>query len=187
MKSALCLIKGGQALLSHHLGDLDDALSWEEFVRADADYAALFDHRPALMACDLHPGYRASAHAARRADAAGLPLVEVQHHHAHLAAAMGDALWPRDGGTVAGIVLDGLGLGTDGTIWGGELLLGGYRAARRVAHLAPAPLIGGDAANREPWRNLLARLDAAGLDDGGRHAAGGLSAGTFCARSRRPG
>ncbi|MFC2969624.1 carbamoyltransferase HypF [Acidimangrovimonas pyrenivorans] len=163
MKSALCLIRNGQALLSHHLGDLDDALTWEEFIRADADYAELFDHRPTLMACDLHPGYRASAHAAARAGAAGVPLVEVQHHHAHLAAAMGDALWPRDGGPVAGIVLDGLGLGTDGTIWGGELLLGDYRAATRIAHLKPVPLIGGDAANREPWRNLLAQLDAAGL------------------------
>ena len=163
MKGALCLIKRGQALLSHHLGDLDEPLTWAEFLRAEADYAALFDHRPEALACDLHPGYRASAHAAARAAAEGLPLVEVQHHHAHLAATMADAGWARDAGPVAGIVLDGLGLGADGTIWGGELLLGDYRTAERVAHLAPVPLLGGDAANREPWRNLLARLDAAGL------------------------
>lgn len=163
MKGAICLIKRGLALLSHHLGDLDEPRTWAEFLRAEADYAALFDHRPEALACDLHPGYRASTHAAARAAAEGLPLVEVQHHHAHLAATMADAGWARDAGRVAGIVLDGLGLGADGTIWGGEVLLGDYRAADRVAHLAPVPLLGGDAANREPWRNLLARLDAAGL------------------------
>lgn len=163
MKGAICLTKNGQALLSHHLGDLDDPLTWDEFRKAEADYAQLFDHRPEALACDLHPGYRATAHARARAEAEGLPLVEVQHHHAHLAAAMADAGWPRGAGPVAGIVLDGLGLGADGTIWGGELLLGDYAAAERVAHLRPAALPGGDAANREPWRNLLARLDQAGL------------------------
>jgi hydrogenase maturation protein HypF len=91
--------------------------------------------------------------------------VRVQHHHAHLAAVLGENGWPLDGGPVAGIVLDGLGLGSDGTIWGGEVLLGGYAAVERAGHLAPAPLAGGDAANREPWRNLLVRLDAAGLAD----------------------
>lgn len=173
MKGAICLIKRGQALLSHHLGDLDEPLTWAEFLRAEADYAALFDHVPQVLACDLHPGYRASAHAAARAAAEGLPRIEVQHHHAHLAAAMADAGWACDAGPVAGIVLDGLGLGEDGTIWGGEVLLGDYRTAERVAHLAPAPLLGGDAANREPWRNLLARLDAAGLSaDADRMLAG---------------
>ncbi|GAA5066601.1 carbamoyltransferase HypF [Roseibacterium beibuensis] len=163
LKSAICLTKSGRALLSHHLGDLDDRLCFDEFRKADADYAALFNHEPTLFACDLHPGYRASAHAARRA--AGSRLVEVQHHHAHLAACLGENGWPRDGGRVAGIILDGLGLGDDGTIWGGELLVGDYAGFARVAHLAPAPLIGGDAAQRDPWRNLLARLDAAGLYD----------------------
>ena len=159
LKSAICLTKNGQALLSHHLGDLDDPLTWEEFVKADADYRALFDHRPALAACDLHRDYRSSAHAA----GLGLPLVEVQHHHAHLAACLAENLWPLDGGPVAGIILDGLGLGADGTVWGGEVLLGDYHGFTRAAHLAPAPLIGGDAASRQPWRNALARLDDAGL------------------------
>lgn len=171
IKGALCLIKGGRALLSHHLGDLDEPLTWAEFLRAEADYAEVFDHRPQALACDLHPGYRPTQHALARAATEGLPLVEVQHHHAHLAAAMADAGWPREGGKVAGIVLDGLGLGTDGTIWGGELLLGDFLAVERVAHLTPAPLPGGDAANREPWRNLLARLDAAGIEAAGIEAA----------------
>ena len=155
LKSSICLIKNGQALLSHHLGDLDDALTWDEFVKADADYADLFDHRPELFACDLHPDYRSSRHAAARAQGA---QIEIQHHHAHLAACLAENAWPSEGGPVAGIILDGLGLGSDGTIWGGEVLLGDYRAFLRHAWLSPAPLPGGDAANREPWRNLLARL-----------------------------
>ncbi len=117
MKSALCLTKDDRALLSHHLGDLEDRLSFEEFRKADADYAALFDHKPEWFACDLHDGYRSSAHAATRA--ADAPLIKVQHHHAHLAACLAENMWPRDGGPVAGIILDGLGLGCDGTIWGG--------------------------------------------------------------------
>lgn len=160
LKSAICLVKNGQALLSHHLGDLDDALTWDEFVKADADYAALFDHRPEVFACDLHPGYRSSRHAEARSSGRS---VEVQHHHAHLAACLAENGWPRDGGPVAGIILDGLGLGTDGTIWGGEVLLGDYHGFARAAWLRPAPLPGGDAAGREPWRNALMRLDQAGL------------------------
>lgn len=161
MKSAICLIKNGQALLSHHLGHLDDALTWDEFLKANADYQALFDHHPALLACDLHPGYLASGFA----DSLGLPITRIQHHHAHLAACLGEHQWPRDGGPVAALVMDGLGLGDDGSLWGGELLLGDYNRYRRVAHLRPAALVGGDAASREPWRNLLMRLDQAGLAD----------------------
>lgn len=152
-------MKGGQALLSHHLGDLDDALTSTEFQQADSDCAALFDHHPTLAACDLNPDYRASRFAAGR----GLPLVQVQHHHAHLAACLADNLWPLEAGPVARIVLGGLGLGDNGTFWGGEVLLGDYRSFTRVASLAPAPLIGGDKAAVDPWRNLLVRLDQAGL------------------------
>ena len=159
MKGALCLLKNGQALLGHHLGDLDDALTVEAFHAADADYRALFDHAPDLVACDLHPEFRASVHA----HGLGLPVEEVQHHHAHLAACLGENLWPLGGGPVAGIVLDGLGLGPDGTVWGGELLLGDYRGSARAGWLRPAPLPGGDRAQMEPWRNLLVRLDQAGL------------------------
>ncbi len=159
MKAAICLTKNGQALLGHHLGELDAALTYEAFEQALADYRDLFDHHPALVAVDLHPGYRAT----QAGEAMGLPLLRVQHHHAHLAAVLGENGWPLAGGKVAGIVLDGLGLGGDGTIWGGELLLGDYHGFEKIAGLKPAPLAGGDAANREPWRNLLVRLDQAGL------------------------
>ncbi|MEI4473045.1 carbamoyltransferase HypF [Frigidibacter sp. MR17.24] len=169
MKAAICLTKTGQALLSHHLGELDEPRSWAEFLKAETDYAQLFDHRPGLLACDLHPGYRATAHAEAQAAARGLPLVRVQHHHAHLAACLGENLWPLDaalgGGPVAGIILDGTGFGADGTVWGGELLLGDYRAVTREGFLVPAPLPGGAAAAREPWRNAVMRLDAAGRGD----------------------
>ena len=165
MKAALCLVKSGNALLGHHLGELDEALTWEAWRQAERDYAALFDHRPEVVAVDLHPDYRASRHGRARAGAEGLRLIEVQHHHAHMAACMAENHWPADGGRVAGIVLDGTGLGTDGTVWGGELLLGDYRGVERRDWLTPAPLIGGDLAAREPWRNALARLDLAGLPD----------------------
>jgi hydrogenase maturation protein HypF len=161
MKSAICLIKNGHALLGHHLGELDEALTYDAFLQADADYADLFDHKPELVACDLHPDFRASVHARGK----GLPVVEVQHHHAHLASCLAENGWPLDGGKVAGIILDGTGLGADGTVWGGEVLLGDYHGFERHAWLKPAPLIGGDMASREPWRNALARLDQAGLSE----------------------
>ncbi len=165
MKAAICLVKNGQALLGHHLGELDEALTWEAFLQADADYAALFDHAPDAVATDLHPDFRATRHGVERAEAEGLRHVSVQHHHAHMAACMAENAWPLDGGPVVGIVLDGTGLGSDGTVWGGEVLLGGYRSVERRAWLRPAPLIGGDLAAREPWRNALVRLDKAGLSD----------------------
>lgn len=159
MKGAIALVKNRQVLLGHHLGDLTDALVVQEFGKAITDYRALFDAHPTQVACDLHPAYRATI----EAEGMGLPLARIQHHHAHLAACLGENLWPLDGGPVAGIILDGLGYGSDGTIWGGEVLLGDYRSFDRVAHLTPAPLAGGDRASREPWRNALVRLDHAGL------------------------
>ncbi|MBO9467324.1 carbamoyltransferase HypF [Tropicibacter sp. R15_0] len=159
MKAAICLIKNGQALLGHHLGELDEALTWDAFCQADRDYAELFDQSPEIVACDLHPEFRASQYVQTK----GVPVVPVQHHHAHLAACLAENGWPLDGGKVAGIILDGIGLGTDGTVWGGEVLLGDYRGFERRAWLKPAPLIGGDMASREPWRNALVRLDGAGL------------------------
>ena len=161
MKGAICLLRDGQAMLSHHLGDLDEALCFDEFRRAIADYRALFDHHPALIALDPHPGYRAGG----EGRAFGLPVTEVWHHHAHLAACLAENHWPRTAGRVAGIVLDGTGLGPDGRLWGGELLLGDYLGAERIAHLPPAPLAGGERAAREPWRNALVRLDQAGLGE----------------------
>lgn len=163
LKSAICLTKNAQALLSHHLGDLDDALSVEEFFKADKDMSDLFDHHPEAVAVDLHPGFRATQHGRARAEGLGVPLIEVQHHHAHMAAALGEQGWT--GERAVGVILDGLGLGTDGSIWGGEVLVGGYAEVQRAGYLQPAPLVGGDRAQAEPWRNAVMRLDAAGLEE----------------------
>ncbi|MFG1360050.1 carbamoyltransferase HypF [Xanthobacter pseudotagetidis] len=161
VKSAFCLTRGRNALLSHHLGDLDEPATADAFAKAHADYAAIFRHTPEAVAVDLHPGSRASRDGAALAREKGLPLVAVQHHHAHIAAVLAEAGWRRDQGAVIGVALDGLGLGTDGTIWGAEILACDYRAMTRLARLAPIPLAGGDAAAREPFRVLLAHLDAA--------------------------
>ncbi|KIZ45523.1 MULTISPECIES: carbamoyltransferase HypF [Rhodopseudomonas] len=165
MKAAICLLRGNEALLSHHLGDLEEPLTYGEFVRAIGDYAQLFDHRPAALAADLHPAYRSTHWAEAAAAAHNLPLIQVQHHHAHIAAAMAERHWPRDGGRVVGIALDGVGFGADGTVWGGEILLCDYTNFTRMACLQPVPLPGGARAVTEPWRNLLAQLDGAfGVD-----------------------
>ena len=161
MKGAICLTKNREALLGHHLGDLDDVLCAAEFEKAVTDYSALFDHKPTVVAVDAHHGYRAT----RYGQTLGLPVVEAWHHHAHLASCLAENGWPLSGRPVAGIILDGTGLGPDGTLWGGEVLLGDYRAAKRVGGLTPAPLAGGDRAAREPWRNAMVRLDQAGLSD----------------------
>jgi len=165
LKSAVALTHGRKALLSQHLGDLDEPATDEAFETAIGDVAALFAHRPAAIAVDPHPGYRSARFGRALAAAQGLPVVEVGHHHAHVAAAMAEAGWRRDAGPVAGIALDGVGLGDDGTAWGAEILVCDYRDSRRVGGLAPVRLPGGDAASREPWRALAAFL-ATGFDRG---------------------
>lgn len=173
MKAALCLLRPGEAVLSHHLGDLESAEAVGAFHQADADYHAIYEHRPAAIACDLHPDFHATRHAEARAEALGIPLVRVQHHHAHVVSCMAENGWDAARGPVVGIVLDGLGLGEDGTIWGGEVLLATATGYRRLAWLRPVPLIGGSAAQVEPWRNLLAHIDAAAIDAEGVPALAG--------------
>ena len=161
LKSAICLTKNSRAMLSHHIGDLDTVLAYQEFLTVDRDLAALMAHEPSLIAVDSHPGYLSSRYGRELAQRTRLPCLEIQHHHAHMAAALGAKGW--DGDTAVGIVLDGLGFGDDGAIWGGEVLVGNYHSFRRAGHLTYARLVGGDRAQREPWRNALVRLDAAGL------------------------
>ena len=161
LKSAICLTKNARAMLSHHIGDLDTVLAYQDFLTVDRDLAALMAHEPSLIAVDSHPGYLSSRYGRELAELTRLPCLEIQHHHAHMAAALGAKGW--DGDTAVSIVLDGLGFGDDGAIWGGEVLVGNYKSFRRAGHLTYAPLVGGDRAQREPWRNALVRLDAAGL------------------------
>lgn len=161
LKAAICLGFGSEAVLSHHLGDLEDAHTYDAFEAAIDDYERLFGHTPQAIACDWHPAYRSVQKAEEMAADRRLPLVRVQHHHAHIAACMAENGWPVDGGKVLGIAFDGTGYGGDGAVWGGEWLLADYRGFERLATLKPVRLPGADVAVREPWRNLLAHIVSA--------------------------
>jgi hydrogenase maturation protein HypF len=160
LKSTFCMTKKGEALLSQHQGDLGSAAVHDDFRRNLAFYAELFDHAPHALACDLHPEYRTSKLARERARHDGLPLIQAQHHHAHVAACLAENGRPLASPPALGIALDGLGWGDDGTIWGGEFLLADYREFKRLGTFKPVPMIGGDQAVREPWRSLYAHLTA---------------------------
>jgi hydrogenase maturation protein HypF len=160
LKATFCLLEGGEAILSQHQGDLADAGTLDDYRKNLGLYAALFEHRPRALASDLHPEYASSKLARERATAEALPLLEVQHHHAHAAACLAENGWPLDGPPVLAIVLDGLGMGDDGALWGGEFLLVDYRRSTRLGTFKPVALLGGDQASRKPWRNLYAHLVA---------------------------
>nr|WP_107907870.1 carbamoyltransferase HypF [Streptomyces chartreusis] len=161
LKNAFCLGEGRQAWLSAHIGDMDDLATQGAFERAVEQLESITGVRPLSLACDRHPGYRSARWADR--NAAGRTVVRVQHHHAHIAAAMAehglDGTLP-----VIGVAFDGTGHGDDGAVWGGEFLLADYAGFTRFGHLAYVPLPGGDTAVRRPYRMALAQLRAAGLD-----------------------
>ncbi|GHD06454.1 carbamoyltransferase [Streptomyces violarus] len=160
LKNALCLGEGDHAWFGPHIGDMGDLTTLEAARRAEAHMRSLTGVHPELVAADRHPGYHSARWARRRAHR--LAPVFVQHHHAHIASAM--AQHGLDGtAPVIGVAFDGTGYGDDGTVWGGEILLADYTGYRRFAHLAPAPLPGGDAGVANPCRLALARLWAAGL------------------------
>ena len=160
LKATFCLTKGGEALLSPQHGDLEDADAFDAFSRSLSTSAARIGHAPRAMVVDRHPEYRSAKLARQRAAEAGVRLIEVQHHHAHVAACLADNERRIDAPPVLGIVLDGAGWGDDGTVWGGEFLLADYRRAERLGTFKPVALLGGDRAAREPWRNLYAHLMA---------------------------
>ncbi|MFF4213052.1 carbamoyltransferase HypF [Streptomyces sp. NPDC001796] len=161
LKNVCCLGEGRRAWLSAHIGDMDDLATQHAFERAVAQLESITPVRPRLLAADRHPAYRSARWAAR--NAAGRPVVRVQHHHAHVAAAMAEH--GLDGSRpVLGVAFDGTGYGDDGAVWGGEFLLADYDGFSRLGHLAYVPLPGGDAAVHRPYRMALAHLRAAGLD-----------------------
>ncbi|WP_374955490.1 Sua5/YciO/YrdC/YwlC family protein [Streptomyces sp. Ru72] len=161
LKNVCCLGEGRRAWLSAHIGDMDDLATQHAFERAVAQLESITPVRPRLLAADRHPAYRSARWAAR--NAAGRPVVRVQHHHAHVAAAMAEH--GLDGSRpVLGVAFDGTGYGDDGAVWGGEFLLADYDGFTRLGHLAYVPLPGGDAAVHRPYRMALAHLRAAGLE-----------------------
>ncbi|MBL8473945.1 MAG: carbamoyltransferase HypF [Rhodocyclaceae bacterium] len=158
LKNTFCLLRDQQAVLSHHMGDLADARTLADYRASVAQYLELFDQHPKLVAIDVHPEYLSSKYGIELARDRGLPLEPIQHHHAHVAACLAEHGRPLDAAPVLGIVLDGLGLGGDGNLWGGEFLLADYRNFKRQGTFKPVPLLGGEQAMREPWRNTYAHI-----------------------------
>lgn len=160
LKATCCLASGTQAWVSQHVGDMDDVATIAAFASAEARMERISGVTPEVVAVDAHPRYRSSGWG--RHEAGARPVRPVQHHHAHLAALMGEHGVPR-GARVIGIVFDGTGYGADGAVWGGEVLVSSYESFERAAHLAYVPLPGGDAAVERPYRMALAHLSAAGI------------------------
>lgn len=161
MKSVFTLARGGFAYQSQHLGDLESPTALAFFEESLEHLMRTFEIEPEVVAHDLHPGYLSTAWAKRWAEERRLPLIGVQHHHAHVAACMAEHGIAEP---TIGLALDGTGYGSDGCIWGGEVLIAGLEGFERFAHLAYAPLPGGETAIREPWRMALGSLAAAGIE-----------------------
>ncbi len=152
LKNTICLTKEKHAFLSQHIGDLENVESYSFFHEAIQHLQQILEIKPQVIAYDLHPDYFSTKWALQQS---GAQLVAVQHHHAHIASCMAENHLE---GRVIGFALDGTGYGTDGNIWGGEVLIAGYEGFERAAHLEYVPLPGGAAAIREPWRMAVSYL-----------------------------
>jgi hydrogenase maturation protein HypF len=156
LKNTFCVAKGPRAWAGHHIGDLKNYETLSSFTEGIDHFKRLFAVEPEVVAHDLHPDYLSTRYALERE---AVELVGVQHHHAHLAAVLAEH---GEDGPAVGAIYDGTGYGPDGTVWGGELLVGGLGDYERTGMLFPVRLPGGDAAIREPWRMACAWLIAAG-------------------------
>ena len=152
LKSAFCYVRGNKAYLSQHLGDLE-SIDSEVFLKESIKtYSKLFGLSPQVVAADLHPDYLSTQFASNFAAEMNLEFIQVQHHHAHIAAVMAEN---GLSGTCLGVALDGTGYGSDGTVWGGELLQVSYDNFSRLGHFANTPMSGGESSIRHPWRMAL--------------------------------
>ncbi len=163
LKNTFCLTRDKYAFLSHHIGDMQNAETYDAFEDSVAHYESLFRIKPDAIAYDLHPNYLSTRYAQDRSVNTDLPAIGVQHHHAHIAACMAENSIPH-GKSVIGVAFDGTGYGSDGAIWGGEFLLAGYEGFIRRGHVKYYPLPGGDAATRKPARIALAYLWASKIE-----------------------
>ncbi|HFQ8225722.1 TPA: carbamoyltransferase HypF [Citrobacter freundii] len=153
LKNTFCLVRGEQAVISQHLGDLsDDGIQhqWRDALRLIQN---IYDFTPQRLVCDAHPGYVSSQWASEMS----LPTESVLHHHAHAAACLAEHGWPLDDGDVIALTLDGIGMGEAGALWGAECLRVNYRECEHLGGLPAVALAGGDLAAKQPWRNLLAQ------------------------------
>jgi hydrogenase maturation protein HypF len=158
LKNTFCLTKGNEAILSQHIGDLEDVAAIVDYRHQLQLYRQLFEHKPQIIAVDKHPDYLSTKLGKELASEDTLSIEEIQHHHAHIASCMAEHGLPLNTKTVLGVAMDGLGFGEDGTIWGGEFLLADYTSFKRVAALQAVPMPGGIKAILEPWRNTYAHL-----------------------------
>jgi hydrogenase maturation protein HypF len=149
LKNTFCLAKDGRAFVSHHIGDLENYETLKAYTDGIEHFQRLFAISPQVLAHDMHPEYLSTKYALDQE----LPLVAVQHHHAHIASCMADNAYTEP---VIGVAFDGLGYGVDGTLWGGEFLRADLTGFSRLGHLVPVPLPGGATAIREPWRMAAA-------------------------------
>lgn len=156
LKNTVCLVRGSEAYLSPHIGDLENLETFQFFEEVIGKLSRLLRTEPSLVAHDLHPDYLSTRWAAQ----SGLPRHPVQHHHAHIASCLAEH---RHRGRVIGVAWDGTGCGPAGDLWGGEILLADLAGFQRLGHLRPIALVGGEAAIREPWRLALAALTDAGI------------------------
>lgn len=148
-KNTIALVNGTRAFVSQHIGDVENAATYDSWLAASMRYEQLFSLQPSAFACDKHPEYLPSKWARDKHRTSQLPLIEVQHHHAHIASVLGEH---KITNAVCGIAYDGTGYGTDGRIWGGEILVATQQAFERFANFAYVPLPGGAKAIREPLR-----------------------------------
>jgi hydrogenase maturation protein HypF len=160
LKNTLCLLKGREAMISQHIGDMKNYDAYRHFESVAEHLQHLFQAEAELIVHDMHPQYMTTRWAQQQQS----PSLAVQHHHAHLASCLAENL---DDGPAIGLMLDGTGYGTDGSIWGGEVLIGNSAGALRFASLEPMPLPGGDAAVLNPWRAAAGYLYRSRADQGG--------------------
>lgn len=163
LKNTFCLTHNRHAFLSQHIGDMENIETLKAFTASVDHFSTLYGLQPEMVICDLHPNYLTTTWANEYASANNLPSIQVQHHHAHIAAVLAEH-GDMGQSPVIGVCLDGTGYGTDGAIWGGEFLLADYAHFERVAHLKYIPLAGGDAAVKKPYRVALAHLWSAGIE-----------------------
>ncbi|MCP4982215.1 MAG: carbamoyltransferase HypF [Gammaproteobacteria bacterium] len=160
LKNSFALLRDNQVTLSQHIGNLENPKTYRDYLHSIDLYQNLFQFNPDYIAVDKHPDYLSSQYGRNLADKLDIPCIEVQHHHAHVAACLADNDWPVDRGPVLGITLDGLGFGDDDTIWGGEFMVADYCGFERVARLRPAPMPGGKQSILQPWRSAYAQLSS---------------------------
>lgn len=165
LKNTFCLGRDDRAIVSHHIGDLENYETLRSYVDGIAHLSTLFDVRPEVLAHDLHPDYLSTTWAMEQS---GVELLAVQHHHAHIASCLADN---GVAGPVIGVAFDGTGFGTDGTLWGGEFFVADLIEFTRAAHFEPVPLPGGAAAIRQPWRSAASYVRTAFGDAGPRALA----------------